>query len=92
MTSLFVRRARVIEGAKSLVALWNSPVIQGLSRQERNASIEATREYLIEAVGELNEAEALDKETSAAGKGKATPQGGGSPSQPASATRQKDPG
>lgn len=35
--------------ARDLVALWQSPVIQGLSRADRNAAIEDTRNALIKA-------------------------------------------
>jgi hypothetical protein len=35
--------------AHDLVALWQSPVIQGLSRADRNAAIEDTRNALIKA-------------------------------------------
>jgi hypothetical protein len=35
--------------ARDLVALWQSPVIQGLARADRNAAIEDTRNALIEA-------------------------------------------
>lgn len=40
----------IIEIAKDLVALWQSPKIQGLPRSERNAAIEETRSKLIAAV------------------------------------------
>ena len=43
----------VIEAAKDLVALWKEQKISGLSRSERNTSIEQVRERLIAAVEKL---------------------------------------
>jgi hypothetical protein len=40
----------IIDRAKDIVALWESPRIQGMSRSERNATIESVRNSLIEAV------------------------------------------
>lgn len=45
--------AEIIETAKDLVALWQSPKIQGLLRADRNAAIEETRNRMIEAVTAL---------------------------------------
>lgn len=42
----------VTDIAAELVALWESPNIQGLPRADRNAAIEDTREKLIKAVHE----------------------------------------
>lgn len=42
--------AKIVEIAKDLVALWQSPKIQGLPRSERNGAIEETRNRLIAAV------------------------------------------
>lgn len=44
--------ARLIELARDLVALWESPNIKALKRSERNEAIEATRQQMIEAVAE----------------------------------------
>jgi hypothetical protein len=41
--------SEIEEIARDLVALWQSPVIQGLSRADRNAAIEDTRNALIKA-------------------------------------------
>jgi hypothetical protein len=40
----------IVAAAEDLVALWQSPKIQGLPRADRNAAIEETRRRLIEAV------------------------------------------
>lgn len=45
----------IIEIAKDLVALWQSPKIQGLPRSERNTAIEETRNKLIAAVSAVPE-------------------------------------
>jgi hypothetical protein len=45
------RTADIVAIAGDLVALWQSPAIQGLPRAERNAAIEETRNRLISAVG-----------------------------------------
>jgi hypothetical protein len=42
--------AEIVEIARDLVALWQSPNIQALPRADRNAAIEDTRKRLIEAV------------------------------------------
>lgn len=42
--------AEIVEIAKDLVALWQSPKIQGLPRSDRNAAIDSTRNRLIAAV------------------------------------------
>lgn len=47
---------RVIEIARDLVALWQNPNIRGLPRSERNATIDVTRERLIDAVEDLKKA------------------------------------
>lgn len=39
----------IIEIARDLVALWESPAIRGLARSDRNAAIEDTRNALIQA-------------------------------------------
>lgn len=41
--------SEIEEIARDLVALWQSPVIQGLARADRNAAIEDTRDALIQA-------------------------------------------
>lgn len=46
--------AEIIDLAKDLVALWQSPKIQGLPRAERNTAIEETRNKMIAAVTALN--------------------------------------
>ncbi len=43
----------VIGSARDLVALWKAQKISGLSRAERNAAIEDTRQRLIDAVDAL---------------------------------------
>lgn len=43
----------VIDLAKDIVALWQSPRIQGLPRSERNEAINETRQRLIAAVASL---------------------------------------
>lgn len=43
--------AEIVELARDLVALWQSPNIQALPRADRNAAIEDTRKRLIDAVG-----------------------------------------
>ena len=43
--------SEIEEIARDLVALWESPVIQGLARADRNAAIEDTRNALIQACG-----------------------------------------
>lgn len=45
--------SRIVEAARDIVALWNSPKIQGLPRAERNSAIEDSRAALIDAVHEL---------------------------------------
>ena len=45
------REHSIIAAAEDIVALWQSPNIQGLPRAERNAAIEDTRNRLIAAVG-----------------------------------------
>lgn len=45
--------AEIVEIAKDLVALWESPRIQGLPRADRNSAIEDTRNRLIRAVAAL---------------------------------------
>jgi hypothetical protein len=44
----------VADMARDLVALWQAPNIKALSRAERNAAIESTRERLIKAVEDWN--------------------------------------
>lgn len=71
----------VVEIATDLVALWESPVIQGLSRAERNEAIDGTRRMLIDAVNQL----ALSSTGSE--RGNSTPDvAGSSPAAPAKAT------
>lgn len=43
--------AEIVDIAKDLVALWQSPKIQGLPRADRNTAIEETRNRMIAAVG-----------------------------------------
>lgn len=43
-------RDAIVEIASDLVSLWESPIIQGLSRSERNEAIDSTRKELINAV------------------------------------------
>lgn len=45
--------SRIVEAAQDIVALWDSPKIQGLPRAERNSAIEDSRAALIDAVHEL---------------------------------------
>lgn len=45
-----IAHAEIVEIAKDLVALWQSPKIQGLPRAERNTAIEETRNRMIAAV------------------------------------------
>lgn len=45
------REHSIITAAEDIVALWQSPNIQGLPRADRNAAIEETRNRLIAAVG-----------------------------------------
>jgi ABC-type phosphate/phosphonate transport system substrate-binding protein len=47
-------RAEIVEIAKDLVALWQSPRIQGLPRADRNAAIEETRNRMIAAITALS--------------------------------------
>lgn len=44
---------QVVDAAKDIVALWDSPKIQGLPRAERNSAIEDSRAALIDAVHKL---------------------------------------
>lgn len=44
---------RIVDAAKDIVALWDSPKIQGLPRSERNSAIEGARAALVDAVHEL---------------------------------------
>lgn len=45
--------SEILETAQNLVSLWQSPNIQGLSRADRNAAIEETRNRLIKEVEAL---------------------------------------
>jgi hypothetical protein len=45
--------SEIVEIAKDLVALWQSPKIQGLPRADRNTAIEETRNRMIAAVSAL---------------------------------------
>lgn len=47
--------ANIVEAADELVALWENQKIEGLSRSERNKTIEETREKLIKAVKEARD-------------------------------------
>lgn len=46
--------SQIVLAARDLVALWQSPRIQGLPRSERNAAIDETRTRLINAVDALD--------------------------------------
>jgi hypothetical protein len=45
---------RVVDVARNLVALWESPKIIGLPRADRNAAIDGARQQLITAVHEID--------------------------------------
>lgn len=49
----------IVELAKDLVALWESPNIRGLARADRNAAIEETRNRLINSVHKLGNSDGL---------------------------------
>lgn len=51
------KKSEIVEIAKDLVALWQSPKIQGLPRADRNAAIEETRNRMIEAVRSVTNGE-----------------------------------
>jgi hypothetical protein len=72
--------ADIVEAARDLVALWQSPKIAGLPRAERNGTIEETRNRLIGLVGQLD------------GHRNSTPtHAGSSPAEPAKPLHTPDP-
>lgn len=65
----------IAESARDLVALWESPVIQGLARADRNAAIEETKAALIEAVN-ATVAQSAERRLCKAKVGGSNPPGG----------------
>lgn len=55
------RLRAVADISTDLVALWKNQRIQGLSRAERNAAIEDTRNRLIEAVDQMSDLDTKGK-------------------------------
>lgn len=50
------QKSEIVSAARDLVALWEDQNIRGLPRAERNKAIDGTRERLISAVKEWEEA------------------------------------
>lgn len=69
--------SEIEEIARDLVALWESPVIQGLSRADRNAAIEDTRNRLIKACATV--AQPAEQRLCKATVGGSSPPGGTTP-------------